>query len=102
MDRRHPTCTSRHVLLPVVAVGLGTLTIATTSAAQAARSARLAGQRIAITVPQRRSLVAARATSAIVIDGRLDDAAWRDAPVGRDFRCQARLVIAPPSSLHKL
>jgi hypothetical protein len=95
MDRRRPTRTSRHVLLPVVAVGLGTLTIATTSAAQAARNARLAGQRIAITVPQRRSLVAARATSAIVIDGRLDDAAWRDAQIGRDFIQRAPDALQP-------
>ena len=86
MDRRRPARASRHVLLRATALaGVASIAITTTLAAQAPRRARLAVQRVVAAAPERRSLVAARATSAIVIDGRLDDPAWRDAPVGRDF-----------------
>jgi len=104
MDRRRPTRTARHVSMPAFVVGLATLTIAPTLGAQA--PARVAVGRVVATGPQRRSLVAVRATSAIAIDGRLDDPAWRDAPVGRDFvqrspdalrpstqRTEARLLV---------
>ena len=72
MDRRRPTRTPRHVSLPVLVVGLAALTIAPISGAQTPARARVAAGRVVVASPQRRSLVAARATSAIAIDGRLD------------------------------
>src|SRR5215207_7553780 len=54
------------------------------------------GVRRAIAAPaERRTLAAVRATSAPAIDGRLDEAAWSAAPVGRDFVQRAPDVLQP-------
>src|SRR4051794_1537399 len=42
-----------------------------------------------------RTLAAVRATDRIRIDGRIDEAAWRDAPVGTDFVQRAPDVLQP-------
>ncbi|MDA1081982.1 MAG: DUF5916 domain-containing protein [Gemmatimonadetes bacterium] len=53
----------------------GLATSSTTASAQSARAAQ----------PVRPSLAAAHRSGPVAIDGRLDEAAWADAPVGSDF-----------------
>jgi hypothetical protein len=60
-------------------------------------AARAEAQPLAVPEPTaatRRSLVARRTTERIVVDGRLDEAAWQRAPVARDF-AQVRQDYAP-------
>lgn len=65
--------------------------------AAAAFSMSVAAQPAAVPEPTpdtRRSLVARRTTTRIVVDGRLDEAAWQGAAVARDF-AQVRQDYAP-------
>ena len=83
------------VTVPVL-VGIAALVLpAGGAAAQAPANAVRAVRRAIAPVTDRRALRAMRATSAPTIDGRLDDAAWGTAPIGRDFVQRAPDVMQP-------
>ena len=63
--------------------------------AQAPANAARSVQRAIVGGTERRTLTAARAASAPAIDGRLDDAAWRTAAIGRDFVQRSPDVMRP-------
>ena len=94
MDRS--SCASRacRVTMPLL-VGIAALLDAAGAGAQAPPNAARVVHRAIAPGFERRALAAVRATIAPTIDGRLDDAAWNAAAVGRDFVQRAPDVMQP-------
>src|SRR5215208_4054069 len=87
---------SRHIAISAtLAVVAALLLFAGRVGAQAPTDATRAVRRAIVARTERRSLAAVRASNAPVIDGRLDDAAWSAASVGRDFVQRAPDVLQP-------
>src|SRR5688572_9917884 len=82
-------------LSTLVLTGIGLLLLATRVGAQAPSNAARSVRRAIAPSTERRTLAAVRAASAPTIDGRLDDAAWSAASVGRDFVQRAPDVMQP-------
>ena len=95
MHRSSSASRERHVTMPLL-VGIAALMLsAGKAAAQAPANAARAVQRAIAPGIERRALAAVRATNAPAIDGRIDDAAWGAAAVGRDFVQRAPDVMQP-------
>jgi Domain of unknown function (DUF5916)/Carbohydrate family 9 binding domain-like len=96
MDHSSRAPRSRCTAIPATLAVVATLLLLTGRAgAQAPTDAARAVRRAIVSPAERRSLVAVRASSAPVIDGRLDDAAWSAASVGLDFVQRAPDVLKP-------
>ena len=94
MDRSSSASRARRFSMPVLA-SVGLLLAAARVGAQAPSDAARAVQRAVAPSVERRTLAAVRAASAPTLDGRLDDAAWSAAAVGRDFVQRAPDVMRP-------
>ena len=94
MHRSFSALRARRSSTPVLA-GLGLLLLAARVDAQAPTNAARSVQRAVVPSTERRTLAAVRAPSIPTLDGRLDDAAWSAAAVGRDFVQRAPDVMQP-------